>query len=163
MIGLSTIPKYSAAEIAALQRADPAVGVIIQSCESRESIPASADCPELQLMLKDMSRFEMKDSLLYRKRQCDNETVYQLVLPQALRKPVLYSLHDEMGHLGTEKTLELTRSRFYWPKMSLDVESKIKSCPRCIRRKSQPEKSCTLGEHTDQSPHGTCLYGLFVH
>lgn len=28
--------------------------------------------------------------------------------------------------------------------MSLDVESKIKSCPRCIKRKSQPDKAAPL-------------------
>lgn len=49
-----------------------------------------------------------------------------------------------MGHLGAERTLELTRSRFYWPKMSQDVESKLKSCPRCVKRKSQPDKAAPL-------------------
>uniref|UniRef100_A0A8C6WVQ7 Gypsy retrotransposon integrase-like protein 1 n=1 Tax=Neogobius melanostomus TaxID=47308 RepID=A0A8C6WVQ7_9GOBI len=49
-----------------------------------------------------------------------------------------------MGHLGAERTLELIRSRFYWPKMSHDVESKIKSCPRCVKRKSQPDKAAPL-------------------
>lgn len=142
--GLSTIPKYNEAEIAELQRADPVISVIIQSCESAEPVPDGNNCAELQLMLKEMSRFEIRDSLLYRKRQCDNKTIYQLVLPKTLRNPVLYSLHDEMGHLGAERTLELTRSRFYWPKMSFDVESKIKSCPRCIKRKSQPDKAAPL-------------------
>lgn len=142
--GLSTVPKYSEAEIAALQRGDPAISVVILSCESGKPVPAGVNCPELQLMLKEMRRFVMRDRLLYRKRQCDNKTVYQLVLPKTLRNPVLYSLHDEMGHLGAERTLELARSRFYWPKMSFDVESKIKSCPRCIKRKSQPDKAAPL-------------------
>lgn len=142
--GLSTVPKYSEAEIATLQPADPAISVVIQSCESGEPISAGVNCPELQLMLKEMSRFEMRDNLLYRKRQCGNKTVYQLVLPKTLRNPVLHSLHDEMGHLGAKRTVELTRSRFYWPKMLLDVDSKIKSCPRCIKRKRQPDKAAPL-------------------
>lgn len=142
--GQSTIPKYSEEEIAVLQKADPVISVVIQSCESGEHVSAGVDCPELQLMLKEMSRFEIRDTLLYRKRQCDNKTVYQLVLPKTLRNPVLHSLHDEMGHLGVERTLELTRSRFYWPKMSLDIESKIKSCPRCVKRKKQADKAAPL-------------------
>lgn len=57
---------------------------------------------------------------------------------------MLHSLHDEMGHLGAERTLEPTRSRFYWPKMSFDVESKIKNSPRCLKRKRQPDKAAPL-------------------
>lgn len=49
-----------------------------------------------------------------------------------------------MGHLGIERTLELTRSRFYWPKMAADVERKVKTCERCVRRKTQPDKAAPL-------------------
>lgn len=97
--------------------------------------------PELILMLRKMGRFEFRDTLLYRKRQCENRTEYQLVLPRVLRPSVLTSLHDEMSHLSIERTLELARSRFYWPKMFSNVESKVKTCPRCVKRKHQPEKA----------------------
>lgn len=53
-------------------------------------------------------------------------------------------LHDEMGHLGIERTLDLVRSRFFWPKMSLAVEQKVKTCERCVRRKTPPEKAAPL-------------------
>lgn len=95
-------------------------------------------------MLKEMTRFELKNNVLYRRRQCDNKTVYQLVLPYVLRSSVLSSLHDEMGHMGMERTLELARARFYWPKMSYDIELKVKTCSRCVKRKSQPEKAAPL-------------------
>ncbi|XP_043953102.1 uncharacterized protein LOC122820018 [Gambusia affinis] len=49
-----------------------------------------------------------------------------------------------MGHLGTERTLDLIRSRFFWPRMASDVCSKLKNCERCIRRKAQPEKAAPL-------------------
>ena len=35
--------------------------------------------------------------------------------------------------------VELLRDRFYWLGMHMDVASYINSCPRCIRRKSQPD------------------------
>lgn len=44
-------------------------------------------------MLKEMTRFELKNNVLYRRWQCDNKTVYQLVLPYVLRSSVLSSLH----------------------------------------------------------------------
>ena len=47
--------------------------------------------------------------------------------------------HDLVGHLGQGRVLELLRDRFFWPGMHMDVVSYINSCPRCIRRKSQPD------------------------
>ncbi|XP_051802171.1 uncharacterized protein LOC127533369 [Acanthochromis polyacanthus] len=49
-----------------------------------------------------------------------------------------------MGHMGIECTLDLVRTRFYWPKMAMDVEQKIKSCGRCVRRKALPERAAPL-------------------
>lgn len=68
----------------------------------------------------------------------------QFVLPEALRSIVLQNLHDDMGHLGMERTVELVRSRFYWPRMASDVERKVKMCERCIRRKASPDKAAPL-------------------
>lgn len=54
------------------------------------------------------------------------------------------SLHDQMGHMGMERTLDLVRSRFYWPRMGAEVEQKVKTCNRCFRRKTLPQKSAPL-------------------
>ncbi len=54
------------------------------------------------------------------------------------------SLHDSMGHMGIERTLDFIRSRFYWPRMAADVENKIKSCARCVCRKTLPERAAPL-------------------
>lgn len=49
-----------------------------------------------------------------------------------------------MGHMGVERTLDLVRSRFFWPRMAADVEKKIKTCNRCIQRKALPEQAALL-------------------
>lgn len=49
-----------------------------------------------------------------------------------------------MGHMGIERTLDLVRTRFYWPKMAAAVEQKIKTCDHCVRRKALPEKAAPL-------------------
>ena len=46
-----------------------------------------------------------------------------------------------MGHLGIERTTSLLRDRFYWPSMIEDIEIHIRSCPLCLRFKTQPEKA----------------------
>ena len=58
--------------------------------------------------------------------------------------------HDQVGHLGQDRVLNLLRDRFYWPGMYVDVVSYINSCPRCLRRKSQPDKAPLVNIDTSQ-------------
>ena len=53
-----------------------------------------------------------------------------------MHQVALKGLHDDTGHLGKDKTLDLLGQRFYWPGMTRDVESYINSCERCIKRKT---------------------------
>lgn len=97
--GVSIVPTYSDTELAELQQADPVISAVIKLLQSGEPTPMGSkfESPELQLMLREMSRFELKDGLLYRRRQSDNGAVYKFVLPKVLRSSVLTSLHEEMG------------------------------------------------------------------
>ena len=69
------------------------------------------------------------------------ENKFQFVLPQPYWKQALEACHDNMGHLGIERTTSLLRDRFYWPSTLEDIEKYIKSCRRCLRFKTQPEKA----------------------
>ncbi len=99
---------------------------------------------EVALWLREWNRFEFKNGMLFRRRQDRGSVLYQLALPVDLRETVLTSLHNDMGHLGIERTLDLARSRFYWPRMATTVEEKIKTCERCVRRKTPPERAAPL-------------------
>ena len=69
------------------------------------------------------------------------ENKFQFVLPKPYWKQSLEACHDNMGHLGIERTTSLLRDRFYWPTMIEDIEYHVKSCPHCLRFKTQPEKA----------------------
>lgn len=99
---------------------------------------------ELSLLLRELPRLELIGSVLYRRQQIGPETSYQLVLPPELREVVLTNLHDQMGHMGADRTLDPVSARFFWPKMALDVEKKVKTCGRCVCRKALPEKASPL-------------------
>ena len=58
--------------------------------------------------------------------------------------------HDQAGHLGQDRVLDLLRDRFDWPGMHADVISYINSCPTCLRRKSQQVKAPLLNIETSQ-------------
>lgn len=110
----------------------------------RPSPTLRKELPGLPYFLKEWNRLEVKDGTHYRRRIDKDSITYQLVLPEELRSTVMSSLHDNMGHMGMERTLDLVRSRFYWPKMAAEVEQKVRTCGRCVRRKSLPQKAAPL-------------------
>ena len=98
---------------------------------------------DVKTMLRRKNKFVIRNGLLYRKCQAaSHDTEYlQFVLPKRFRKQALEACHDEIGHLGVERTTALVRDRFYWPNLAKDVEEYIKTCPRCARFKSVPERA----------------------
>ena len=56
----------------------------------------------------------------------------QLVLPITLRMQAIRGCHDDLGHLGIERTLDLLTDEFYWPGMMEDATRHIRLCERCL-------------------------------
>lgn len=75
---------------------------------------------EIQLMLRVFDQLVLDNGVLYRKRVNQGESFYQLVLPSKFREMALTGLHDAVGHLGMDRTLDLVHTRFYWPRMFMD-------------------------------------------
>uniref|UniRef100_A0A1A8F2I7 Gypsy retrotransposon integrase-like protein 1 n=2 Tax=Nothobranchius korthausae TaxID=1143690 RepID=A0A1A8F2I7_9TELE len=144
--GLPVVPHLSPEKIMHEQRTDPLLREVIAQIETGEKVPpmVRAELPDINLLLRELSRLEMHNNILYRTRQDGESVTYQLVLPEQLRDSVFKSLHDDMGHLGIERTLDLARTRFYWPRMAAEIENRVKTCNRCIRRKTSPEKAAPL-------------------
>ncbi|KAL7824975.1 hypothetical protein SRHO_G00342600 [Serrasalmus rhombeus] len=109
--------------------------------------------PELGLMKREADKLVTKDGLLYRvKKRPSGAEAYQLVLPQRYRQKVMIALHDDLGHLGVERTLEHIRNRFYWPKMAHEVEQYVKNCGECLVRKSNSSRAAPLHQITSSGP-----------
>lgn len=143
--GLPSIPRLSEDDLRCKQREDPEMNEVIGYLESSEKPLGVKGKPlNLVLWLKEWNKFEMINGLLYRKRVDQGRVQRQLALPESLREIVLTCLHNDMGHLGIERTLDLLRSRFYWPRMANAVERKIQTCERCVRRKSMVQKAAPL-------------------
>ena len=94
----------------------------------------------------------MRNGILYCKndnKESDypNQNTMQLVLPNALRLQALKGCHDDLGHLGIERTLDLLRDQFYWPGMTEDATRHIQHCERCLQFKASPDRA--LMENVD--------------
>ena len=65
----------------------------------------------------------------------------QAGLPESFRMQALKGCHDDLGHLGVGRTLDLLRDQFYWPGMTEDMTRHIRQCERCLRFKASPNRA----------------------
>lgn len=115
--GLPVVAHLTVEELRDKQRADSDLRAVIEHLELGEpSSTVRQELPDLALWLREWRRLELMDGVLYRTRQENGQVIHQLALP--VRATALRSLHDDIGHLGIERTLDLVRSRFYWPRES---------------------------------------------
>lgn len=81
-----------------------------------------------ELQKAEDAHFEMRNGIVYRKR--DKDLLFYV--PQAMKSHVLNKYHDQMGHLGTEKTLETILKSHWFPCMKQKVKNYISNCLKCI-------------------------------
>ncbi|KAJ8004186.1 hypothetical protein DPEC_G00156160 [Dallia pectoralis] len=124
-LGRSQMEQLSTTELRKAQEEDQVVGAVTGARSSDATIA---------LLQRQGDKLKIKSQLLNRvtKSSCGREKT-QLVLPEKYWATVLQSLHDDSGHLGVEKTTELVKDRFYWPRMSAYIEQYVKDCGREAR------------------------------
>ena len=124
------------------QENDPIIGPVIEAMKDKTS-NTTGFSDESRRLFQNRSRLLFHYGLLYRKIFDGQlqENKFQFVLPKSYWKQSLEVCHNNMGHLGIERTTSLLRDRFYWPSMIKDIELHIRSCPHCLRFKTQPEKA----------------------
>lgn len=80
---------------------------------------AGKESYQFKRLWRELQNLELSgNKILYRKGDENN----QLILPSSLKPLVFKELHIDIGHLEYDRTLELTKERFFWPKMSGDAE-----------------------------------------
>ena len=60
----------------------------------------------------------------------------RIIVPSKGRQAILDELHET--HPGTSKMKALARSYVWWPKMDVDIESKVQKCTVCQEQRSSP-------------------------
>ena len=80
-----------------------------------------------KVLLKQLSKLEIENGVLIRR----TNRFKQIVVPSKYHNVVYTELHIKLAHLGSERVLELARSRFYWPGMKFDIEQFIRKKCRC--------------------------------
>ena len=127
--------------MAAAQEQDKVVGRVwyyLKTGTRPTAKQTHAELPAAKQLLHDWKKLEIgKDNILRR----TSGPYQQIVLPKKFHRMVYKELHEEMGHLGTEKVINLARQRFYWPYMQSDIEFFIGNVCRCVKQKIPATKT----------------------
>ena len=85
----------------------------------------------------------LRNGLLYQRVSLKNHQgpISQFVLPKSFVQKVILICHDDNGHLGMERTLDLLQERFFWTKMADGVCIHICTCDQCTRFMQPQERS----------------------
>ncbi|KZR96399.1 Uncharacterized protein APZ42_009279, partial [Daphnia magna] len=89
-----------------------------------------------------VKNFVLCNGKLYKETFKDGKNYRRLCVPVECRERILQAYHDDIvsGHLGIKRTLHKICSRFFWPKMNLDITRYVQSCVSCQGRKGVPDK-----------------------
>ena len=111
-------------------------------------------------LLSYWKRLEIRESILYIKSQTQTgETLHRLVIPDHLQAKVLTMSHDDLGHLGRDKTLSIAQERYFWVGLTKSVEEKLKTCRRCLCAKSPhlPQRAPLVSITTSRPLELVCI------
>jgi len=91
--------------------------------------------------------YNIRDGVLYRcfVKNAKTPLTEQIVLPSKLRQSVLMKARDDLvsGHVAYRKTIARLRSQCYWPRMTVDVRTCVRSGDMCRKNRfpSRPPES----------------------
>ncbi len=150
----SNLQSKSADEWRKHQRSDKVLCEVIDLLE--KGVKSSGNV-EVAAFLKQSKQLVFRHGVLYRKRIVHGEETFQLVLPLSFRTQALAGVHDQVGHMGRDRTLDLLQCRFFWPGMTRSVEDYIKSCSRCLLRKGKSDSAEMVSVRTSQPLQLVCM------
>lgn len=96
------LPPIDLADLQNAQRTDPEISVILNMKETNKTPTDELKHGmrgTVKKIMHEWTKFHIKDGGLYRK----TAERHQLVLPASFKSLVLKHLHDDMGHVGTER------------------------------------------------------------
>ena len=138
-----------------LQANDPVVNQFVRAVtSSRKPNITQVRTKEGKILLREFQKLVIRRGVLYRRYQeeRDGKPMFQLILPEEFKHQALKGAHDDMGHLGRDKTMSVLRQRMYWPNITKDVDNHLTSCDRCIKRKSSTNIKVPMVSITSSQP-----------
>lgn len=118
-----------------------------------------AESPGVMKLLSHWDSLHVDKGILYKSSNIRNQVKQRIVIPKHKKQDVLKLIHDDMGHLGRDKTVSLAQERFFWIGLIKDIEHKVKHCYRCLCAKSPnlPQKAPLVSIVTTRPLELVCM------
>lgn len=139
-----------------LQSEDTGIVKAIAMCTGKD-VNVTQLSPEERTYFYQRKRLRVIAGILYRVRKDEEEETKCLVLPESCRQEAIVKCHDELGHLGREKTLKFLAHRFYWPKMTRDSAKYVAECVTCLKAKAKPHRAPLINVTTSYPLQLVCM------
>ncbi|KAL3969298.1 transcription factor SOX7/8/10/18 (SOX group E/F) [Sarotherodon galilaeus] len=158
-----TTQSFTPDQIRRAQEADEVLARVLwyKSLGRRPSrTEVKSEHPAVAALLKQWLKLHVDQNGVLHRQTSRRE---QLLVPKAYRPLVFKELHQDMGHLGVERTLDLIRDRFYWPQMTKEVEHFVTEECECLKKK-KPSKQTRAPLSPIQSTYPFQLVSIdFLH
>ncbi|GFT00395.1 transposon Tf2-6 polyprotein [Trichonephila clavipes] len=82
---------------------------------------------------------EIKEVIVIKKKH-----LHKIVIPFSLRLKLLNQAHEQFGHPGVQKMLNLISLQYYWPNITTDINEFVKHCMVCQLNKKRKQKKFGL-------------------
>ncbi|GBO26401.1 Transposon Tf2-6 polyprotein [Araneus ventricosus] len=99
------------------------------------------------LELDEIKTHQNSENLYYSKYKKINDVLvlkkknlFKIVVPFSLRRKVLQNAHEQFGHPGTQKMINLITTQYYWPHINQDISVFVKHCDVCQLNKKKRQK-----------------------
>ena len=115
---------------------------------------------ESKILLREWDNLQVHDDILYHQKQ---QQPRQLILPSKLKPLVCNELHVNIGHLGTDRTTELIKSRSYWLLMDDEIKHFVTQIRRCVKRKKPHIMKAAAMQSMATSEPLEIIYMDFLH
>ena len=144
-------------QMAEFQGSDNQIGPILQWVKDdkfpSKSILYHVKSKATHKLFYQLDRLVLKQGVLHRLYINEEMEYHQLVLPQRLQGRVLRSVHNDMGHQGLERMLELLMERVYWPMMVDDASQWVSHCTCCqVAQGTYTEPKPKIGQLESNNP-----------
>ena len=150
-----SMPALSTDEQRDAQLADPAIARLRKLVDEHTLSSVGLrkrETKEVVAMMRGGSKYCFRQGVLFKRSIISGKAVLRLVVPLSLRQLVYEGIHDQIGHLGSERGVALARARFYWYRMEQDITAYSTKCTPCILRKTPLPRAATMSSLESSGP-----------
>ena len=114
----------------------------VETSQSSDIVTKQASdkfCIEVKhnLKLPNFSDYKIENEILYWKIKVKNTLFDALVVPSKMQHKILHAAHENLGHMGINKTYAFLRQRYFWPGMKKQIANHIRTCEQCAQENLQ--------------------------